>query len=182
MKIKLILLTILLGTILSSCNLEGESNYTPMLYFVTEPKLQNGDSLGIYRTDKPDVFRLDTIEVGDTVSFFMYATGYSNNLKAYYMKQSADSAAGIILPRQSSMDSVFTAESDYKTGKFIMGANSTSLYFPFKYVAKKAEKNTKITFTIISDAQFTDMTIGSNTTSFELITPIALKADTTATE
>ena len=61
MKIKLILLTILLGTILSSCNLEGESNYTPMLYFVTEPKLQNGDSLGIYRTDKPDVFRLDSV-------------------------------------------------------------------------------------------------------------------------
>ena len=182
MKIKLIILTAILGSMLISCNLEGESNYTPMLYFVTEPKLQNGDTLSIYRTDKLDVFRLDTISVGDTVSFYMYATGYSNNLTAYYMKQSSDSAAGIILPRQSSMDSVFTAESDYKTGKFIMGANSTSLYFPFKYVAKKAEKNAKITFTIISDAQFTDMTIGSNTTSFELITPIALKADTTDTE
>ncbi|MBN2764760.1 MAG: hypothetical protein JXR27_00185 [Paludibacteraceae bacterium] len=182
MKIKLIILTAILGSMLSSCNLEGESNYTPMLYFVTGPILQNGDSLEIYRTDQLNVFRLDTIAVGDTVSFFMYATGYSNNLTAYYMKQSTDSATEIILPRQSSMDSVFTVESDYKTGKFIMGGNSTSLYFPFKYVAKKAEKNAKITFTIISDAQFTDMTIGSNTTSFELITPTALKPDTTDTE
>lgn len=180
MKIKLLILIAIIGAIFHSCKLEGESNSTPMIFFI-DPKLQNGDSLNIYYTDASKVYRMDTISVGDTVSFFMYATGYSNNLTAFYMIQSADNSATIILPRQSSMDSVFTSASDYKTGKFIMGANTTSLYFPFKYVAKKAGNSAKITFSVTSDAKFTDITIGSNITTVQLTTPIIEKADSTIT-
>lgn len=182
MKIKLLIFSALIAVGLISCKLEGESNYTPSFDFIYYPRTQSGDSLEILYTGFAGVFRMDTISVGDTVSFYMYANAYSNNLSGIYITQSADSTTSLLLPNAASMDSIFSTASDYKTGKFILGVNSNSLYFPFKYIAKKASTSTKLTFTVVSDARFTDIGTGSNTNTFELNTPIKEKKDSTSTK
>ena len=178
MKTKISLLIILIGAILSSCNLEGESNFTPEVIFYKLPtNTTTNDTLNIYYTDIANVYRLDTIAVGDTVSFQMFMTGYYNNLTAFYITESSDSISKIILPSKSSMDSIFSSSSNYSTGKFFMSKTSTELYFPFKYIARKATNEGKITFTVVSDAKFEDSFVGSNTASFTLKTPIVVKQE-----
>lgn len=171
MKSKILLLLAVVGITFSSCDLTGEANYTPQIY----PYISPADSLGIYRTDVLDVFRMDTITVGDTVSFYIQMTGIENNLTAFYLTQSADSAAKIILPDKGSMDSIFLSTSDYKTGKFLMKGTSTDLFFPFKYIARKPSNEAKLTFTIVSDANFSDSYIGTNTSTLTIKTPIVEK-------
>ncbi len=53
---------------------------------------------------------------------------------------------------------------------------STSLYFPFKYVAKEPSNEAKIVFTAVSNSHFEE-SIGTNTVSFTLKTPIAAKPE-----
>ena len=161
----------MVGITLSSCDLTGEANYTPQIY----PYISTGDSLSLYYTDIANVFRMDTINVGDTVSFYLQMTGVENNLTAFYLTQSADSAAKIILPDKNSMDSIFLSSSDYKTGKFFMKGTSTDLFFPFKYIARKQSNEAKLTFTIVSDAKFNDSYIGTNSSTLTIKTPIVEK-------
>lgn len=175
MKTRIIAIFILLAAIMTGCSLEGESNYTPQILIPFYPKLQNGDSLPIFGTDQADVFKVDTITVGDTVSIYLYMTSFENNLTAFYLKQSSDSATSLILPSKASMDSIFLATSDYKNGNFLMKGNSNALYFPFKFVAKKASGETKLVFTTTSDAKFDNASIGTNYATFTLKTPIKSK-------
>lgn len=178
MKAKIFLVLALITVIISSCSLEGDSNYTPQIIFLRNPYLQNGDSLSAYYTDEGGVYRLDTISVGDTVMFQTYMTGVDNNLTAFYLKESADSVTRIVLPDKATMDSIFLPTSDYKTGKFLMTGKSTVLYFPFKYVAKAPSKTARLQITVVSDANF-ENNFGSNTTTITLITPIVSKSDDT---
>ncbi|MDX9747697.1 MAG: hypothetical protein RBT57_04285 [Paludibacter sp.] len=167
-----ILLTVFATTVLfTSCDLDGESNYTPNVFFLRMPTNQYGDSLLSYMTDKPSVYRLDTINVGDTISFYVYLEAYSNQLTAFFLNQSADSVSRIILPSKASMDSVFTPLSDYRAGKFIMEGTMSTLFFPFQYVAKKPSKEAKLEFIVTSNANF-DGGFASNTNGFQLKTPI----------
>lgn len=176
MKSKIFFLLISIIIMFSSCSLEGESNYTPQIFLVRVPFLQNGDSLFAYSTDEGAVYRLDTIMVGDTVTFQPYMTGIGNNLTAFYLKESADSVTKILLPDKAGLDSVFLPTSDYKAGKFLMNGKSTDLYFPFKYVAKAPSQTANIQMTIVSNANFKD-NFGSNTASITLITPIIAKPE-----
>ncbi len=170
-KIFSIFFTILFIGFFSSCTLEGESNYTPEILFLNNPKLQNGDSLSFYYTDEGGVFRLDTIQVGDTVKLNLYMHGFANNLLAFYIKDNTESALKLVLPEKNSMDSIFLPTSDYADGKFLMDGKSTTLFFPLKYIALKPASKPKIQFTIVSDAKFKDLW-GSNTATVTLITPI----------
>lgn len=168
----LILLIVLATTVFfTSCELDGESNYTPNVFFLRMPTNQHGDSLLSYMTDKPNVYQLDTINVGDTIAFYVYLEAYSNQLTAFFLNQSADSVSRIILPSTSSMDSVFTPLSDYKAGKFLMGGTMSNLFFPFRYVAVKPSKEAKLEFIVASNASF-DGGFASNTNGFQLKTPI----------
>ncbi len=172
MKTRIFLIFAVIIAIFSSCNLNGDANYTPEFYFSPLTN-QHGDSLKAYLTDDGS-YRLDTIEVGDTVSIYLAATGYANNLTAFYIKQSADSVSRVILPSVTSMDSVFTSASDYKAGKFILEGKMPTLYFSLKYLAIKPSKEAKLTFTIVSDANF-ENNLGSNTSSVSFKTPIVAK-------
>lgn len=174
MKIRFLIIIILAAVYFSSCSLEGSSNYTPQIVLLQNPVLQNGDSLGFYYTDEGSVYRLDTIQVGDTVRFHLYMHGYTNNLLAFYIEETTDSAAKVILPDKSSMDSVFLSSSDYSKGKFLMNGKSTTLFFPLRYVALKPSGIAKIQFTVVSDANFKDLW-GSNTASVTFKTPIVGK-------
>ncbi len=176
MKIKFLIFSLLIITYFTSCTLEGESNYTPEIIFLRNPVTQAGDSLLFYYTDESGVYRMDTIQVGDTVHFYIYLYAYENNLTAFYLKESADSVTKIILPSKTSMDSVFLTTSDYSTGKFLMNGTATSLYFPFRYVAKSASSEAKIQLTVVSDANFKD-SWGTNSATVIIKTPIVENTD-----
>ena len=166
-------LFIILGLVLlgfTACNLKSESNYQPDIEFVKNPLLNDSDTLHVYYTDQG--YRLDTIRVGDTVSFQLYITGFANNLKEFYLTTSSDSVSEVILPSKTSLDSIFLPTSNYNQGKFLFAGTATALFFPFKFVAKKVSADAKITFSVMSDA-----TIDYNQFSFVLKTPI-IKAKT----
>jgi len=166
MKTPLFILLGLISLIFTSCDLNSESNSQPDIEFLQNPVANGTDTL-VATYQEAGIFLLDTLTVGDTVSFRIYITGYSNNLKEYYMIESADSVSEILLPSRSSMDSIFLSTSNYATGKFMMDGTSTALYMPFKYVARKASLEAKITFRVVSDANFEN-----NSNSFVLKTPI----------
>lgn len=173
MKNQFVLLIAILATLLSACNLVGESNFTPDIFLTRLPNNQNGDTIHAYVSDDGS-FKLDTMTVGDTLSFYLTVTGYENHLTAFYIKQSADSVTRTVLPPKNSMDSIFSTNSDYKSGKFMMDGTMTTLFFPFKYVAMKPSKEAKLSFTVVSDAHFDNMS-GSNTTTLTFKTPIIEK-------
>jgi hypothetical protein len=173
MKTRIFILLGLIAIVFSSCNLNGESNYKPDILLVHNPTINGKDTLNVFYTDQAGVFRLDTIQVGDTVAFHIFIDGYSNNLLTYTMTQSGDSVTKFILPSVSAMDSVFLSTSDYSKGIFNLKGKSTSLLFPFKYVARKVSSEAKITFNVVSDANFE-----YNQSSFVLKTPIVAASDT----
>lgn len=154
-----------------ACNIDGESNYTPTISFYANPVVKNGDTLNIRYTDEASVYQLDTIAVGDTVSFVMFMDGFANGLTAFYLNKVDDGKAQLVLPRTTALDSVFLPTSSYETGKFFMDGSSTALFFPFQYVAVAPTNDTRITFTVVSDANFKN-SLGSNIASFSLKTPI----------
>jgi len=163
---------ITLGVILiafSACTLTGESNSTPSIQLVRNPVNTKGDSLSIFYTDTINTYRMDTIHVGDTLNFKVYINAFANNIKGYYMTQS-DSTAKVLLPRKSAMDSLFSTNSNYNQGIFLLKKPLTTLYFPFQYVAKKPSMNTKLSLKVLSDANFE-----FNQASFILITPIVTR-------
>jgi hypothetical protein len=181
MKNRIYILLGIIAIAFSSCNLNSSSNNTPEILFVTSPFVSKTDSLSSYLTDD-GIYHMDTINVGDTVTFRIFLYGYSNNLSAYNIVQSDTTSTKLILPATSSLDSIFTSTSTYSKGIFIFKNKISSLYFPFRYVAKKATNDAKLTFNLSSDATF-DATsgLGSNTASFVLQTPIKTpKANTKA--
>ncbi|MFZ4582166.1 MAG: hypothetical protein ACOYM7_05900, partial [Paludibacter sp.] len=158
--------------ILSSCNLDVSSNYTPRISFLQAPILQNGDSLHIKYTSTEGEFLMDTISVGDTVMFVLHLNAYSNNLTNFVISQSADSVSRLVLPNKSSLDSITLPTSDYKLGRFAFKPNYSMMIFSFGYVATNTTKNSKFSVYLESDAKFDMGFMGRNSHSFKLITPI----------
>jgi len=181
MKTRFFILLGLIAIAITSCDINGSTNNTPVIKFVTAPFINKTDTLNVYLTDESDVIRLDTIHVGDTVTFRMLFYGYSNNLSTCNIIQSDTSATKMILPSTNSLDSVFlSSSSDYSAGKFIIKNKISSLYFPFRYVAKKVSNDVKLSFYITSDANLSGL--GSNSASFVLKTPIKSKKLASAAE
>lgn len=156
----------------SSCSLDGESNYTPEISLISAPKNQKGDSLRIFYTANSGEYLMDTMQVGDTVSFAVVVNAYTNNVNAFYLTQSADSVTRIRTANKESLDSVFQATSDYKTGKYYCKPGISAFVFPFKYIARSVSKTAAIGFMVTSDAKFESGFGGSNSTSFIIKTPI----------
>jgi hypothetical protein len=175
MKTRLIILIALIAIAFSSCSLNGSSNYTPEILFVTSPFVSKSDTLSSYLTDD-GIYHMDTINVGDTVTFRLYLYGYTNNLVSFNIVQSDTSSTKILLPTTTSLDSIFSStSSNYSTGNFIFKSKITNLYLPFKYVAKKINNDAKLSFYLSSDATFDNSgSIGNNSVSVVLATPIKL--------
>ena len=177
MKTRIYILLAIIAVAFSSCNIAGSSNNTPEILFVTNPFINKTDTLNKYYTDESGVYRLDTVQVGDTVTFRMLLYGFSNNLSSFNVIPSDTSATKILLPSKISLDSIFvSAGSDYSAGKFLFKSKISSLYFPFRYVAKKVSIDAKLTFALSSDATFgSSSDFGNNSISFVLKTPVKLK-------
>ncbi|HPC26504.1 MAG TPA: hypothetical protein P5236_03905, partial [Paludibacteraceae bacterium] len=169
---------ILLGCVailFTSCLKNEESNYTPTISFLTYPITNHNDSLNIKLIDPSGTYQLDTIEVGDTVTFLLGLNGYTNNLTSFYVQHTDSSATKIDFPPLENLNNIFSEPlSDYESGKFIFAYNYSSIYFSFNYIAKKPSNNAAIIFTLSSDAQFSEGS-GYNTVSFRLKTPIKQK-------
>jgi hypothetical protein len=153
--------------------MNGSSNSTPQISLVTKPILNSKDSLFIRYSGQDGLYLLDSISVGDTVSFRILINGYSNKLTSYSITLSDSLATKILLTGKNSLDSVFVSGSNYTAGKFIFKSNVYNLYFPIKYIALKPTNYAGISFTAISDAVFDgSLYMGSNTVTLALKTPI----------
>lgn len=181
MKTRLFLFLLLMAFTFVGCNLTSSSESTPVIV-VANPTSNRVDTLNSYLTDQAGVYRLDTINVGDTITFRIVFYGYSNNLVSCNVTQSDSTSTKLLFPAKASLDSVFvSATSDYSIGKFIFKNKTSTLYLPFKYVAKKASKDAKITFSVVSDANFSNLdSQGTNYATYVLNTPIKLPKQATA--
>jgi hypothetical protein len=159
-------------TLLTGCNLNNNSSYTPAIQFLAFPCTQNGDTLKINTTAESGLYLLDTIQVGDTVFFQLGLNAFTNNLVSFHLINSIDSVGEILFPPVASLDSIFShTDSDYEQGRFVFQSGYSALYFPFHFAAKSTSKDEILQFTLISDAQFDDI-YGSSVTTFKLKTPI----------
>jgi len=154
----------------TSCNLTNESNYSPELY-AWASHINKTDTINQYLTDEGGVRRTDTINVGDTLVFIMYLNGVTNNLKNFYLTQSDSTISKILLPVETSMDSIFSkSESNYSKGQFIFLPKITSVFFPVRYIALKPTITEYIQLTLESDVN-SKSTAGDNSVSFKLKIP-----------
>lgn len=156
---------------LQSCDLEGGANYTPRIELANYIVNQNNDTLKIKTTTEANTLLLDTIYVGDTISFSIVYNAFANNIVAISLKQSADSLTRIQLPPVDSLNNVFGAESDYKKGIFMLKTNASFVHLPFKYIARAKGNEPKLSITVKSDAIFNNFS-GSNTSEVIFKTPI----------
>ncbi len=143
----------LIASAITACDLTGESNYRPDITLLQQPILNHADSLDV-TFEEANSYRLDTIHVGDTVSFFVRTRSFANSLKEFNLTQSSDSVSRIILPAKESLDSIFLSTSDYSKGRFLFSSSANIFYFPFYYVARKASKEAKLIISVTSDASF----------------------------
>jgi len=157
-----------------SCDLDVGSNYTPTVYMVQAPVKNSKDSVKVYLTPVVGVYRTDTIMVGDSLSFKVFAEGYTNNLTEFYITQSENQVTKLEYPDEDALDKIFTADSDYAKGEFLVEGKYQSMFFPFYYIALKPSLDAKVRITIVSDAKF-DNFVGSNFKTIEIKTPIKEK-------
>jgi len=175
MKIHFFILLGLVAIAFTACDINGSQNNSPEILFVTRPFINKSDTLNSYLGDD-GVYHMDTIHVGDTVTFRLLFYGFTNNLTSCNIIQSDTSSTKIVLPSVGSLDSVFLSSvSNYSEGKFAFKNKISSLYFPFRYVAKKASTTAEITFYLSSDANFSNTNnIGANSVSTKVVTPIKM--------
>ena len=179
MKRHLFFILAFISIVFTACNLTGSADSTPDIVPLRTAVTQHKDSLYMSLTDTSRVYRLDTVHVGDTVTFIMGFTGNLNNLVSVRITNSVpDSVAQVLLSGTTNqLDSIFLPTSNYAKGVFYLRAKSVSLIFPFKYVAKKPTKAARLSFFVQSDANFKDG-LGDNSNTLALRIPIVAKKDT----
>lgn len=163
---------LLISVIFSACDLTSNSNTTPQIFFLDKPRLNTKDSLFIQYFD--GTYVLDSICVGDTVTFKIGLNGFQNHLTSLYLNRSDTAATKINLPPKISMDSLFNSNiSNYSSGKFVFKSNIYYLFIVLKYLALKETNDANLTINLSSDAVFNDNGFsGTNFTSFTFKTPI----------
>ncbi|NDV45658.1 hypothetical protein D0T49_01155 [Paludibacter sp. 221] len=153
----------------TSCNLQGESEATPD--FRCYAFLVNEGDTTLLNFSQGNV--LDSIAVGDTVTFLTSFSSLYNKLLEYNITSSRKKSVDFIWPAKENLESIFTTGSDYDNGKFAMPGTYQVLSFPFKYVVKEEEENLKLTF-----SGTTDGSEKYNSFSVTIITPTKKTKDT----
>ena len=83
-------------SLLSACTLESSSNYSPTIRLINLPRSSTGDTLKLRYSSAYNDLLLDTIRVGDTVTFQLELHAYSNNLTRFELIQSSDSISRLL--------------------------------------------------------------------------------------
>ena len=158
-----ILLVVVFGLITTSCRLTGDAESTPNIY-IRAMHIVGEDTTYLKFSGNT----LDTIRVGDTITFQTDVYSQYNNLLQYSITSSREKSVEFIWSEiDENSGTLFTPESDYDKGLFVMSGTFPHLYFPFKYVAKEDESDLKLTLLVLNDASQ-----DYNSTSITIVTPI----------
>jgi len=152
----------LLSLVFVSCDLNPKSESTPH-FDLRAMHIVDGDTT--FLNFRGNV--MDTIFVGDTITFQTVMYSQFNNLLQYQIVSSREKSIEFQWVDKAALDSLFSSKSDYDKGLFIVQGNFSRLHFPFKYIAKEDEKDLKLTFTILNDASQ-----NYSTTIMTIVTPI----------
>lgn len=149
---------------LLSCDLNNsETNYTPQIFCGTI-LLNHTDTL-LYSYNTPSSkYLLDTVMVGDTVTFELGFYSYANNLEQVAVTCDNEYAS-ITLRLDSIVTSVLTSESNVAEGLLYFPVGYNYVSFNMDYVTKAVSKTTELTLQVASDSKYSP-------TSIAIITPI----------
>lgn len=171
MKAKHFALLSLLILFFTACNFKNYSNETPRMGVLVLHNHRT-DTLKMYYTNQVNVFRLDTINLGDSIFFKLLLNGVENDLTEFSFISSDTAAAKTFFPPTSSLDTLFVkSKSDYVNGKFVFQPKILQLYLPVNYVGKKVTSTVPtVKITLTSNATFENNASG-NKVSVTIQTP-----------
>lgn len=171
MKTKYFALLGMLILFFTACTLKNYSNETPNMGILVM-RNHKTDTLKMYYTNEVNVFRLDTINVGDSIYFKLILNGVQNDLTEFSFVSSDTTAAKTFFPPISSLDTLFVKnKSDYVNGKFVFQPKVIQMYFPVNYVGKKVTTTTPtVKISLTSNATF-DNNLNGNKVSMTIQTP-----------
>lgn len=132
---------------------------------------EQGDTLLIRQSSG---YRLDALQPGDAVQLVIGVHGVYNRLKQLRITPANTADAVLTYPDAAELDEVFLPTSDYANGVFDMDSSFVALQLPFRLQALQPNEDFILRFEATSDAP-----ADSNTSTFELHTPIAAR-DTVA--
>ena len=168
MKIHSFVLYILIISVFFSCSHSEKITQTsPKFHFPINTVFTSYcDTLRITGSAK-NGFQMDSIAAGDTAVFCVDIDGVFHQLTEINIALSEDSVAELLFLDAAYMDSLFLSSSRPEEGVFYPVENKMRIPFYFRYCAKKASKNVKLTLTAFSEAGKTD-----HTNQFTLKVPI----------
>ncbi len=144
----------------TSCLDKTQSHYTPTIttsFFIRN----NTDTLSVKSSD--DGYVLDSIVVGDTISFSAVYDALGNNLLSAHA--SWDTAyVHLYIKDLSNVRGIMTSSSDSAACYIALPVGYQAVSIPYAFVVKKSGKP-KLTFTAESDSKFSPYEI-------TLVTPI----------
>lgn len=162
-KISFVILTMAVGLLAASCDLENNSQYTPQIA-LSVPVRSCGhadivvvkDTLG-YRYDKDGKAVIDTIHVGDTVRMVVAISAQGNTLTGF--QTTWDTAA--LQLEYLAMDSIAfaldTAKSNIPAGTLVFQPGYNMAVFPIRYIPRKSV-TTDLTLEVQSDSKYSPST------------------------
>ncbi len=153
MKIKYLKATIFFFAALfafNSCDMSSETNYSPLLSFYRQVKLNSDSTLLLSYTDEGNL-KLDSIHLNDTILIAVVGNGYVNNLTDFNFEIKEPSHINVIIP--DSIKAFFSDKSEFEKGNYLFKEKITGISFPFQFVAKEVSTKTTISFQLSSDAR-----------------------------
>ena len=151
--------------LLTSCNLGGDSNYTPRLMLLNPAKISTDSTLTLSHTTDGNI-KFDSLHVSDTVTVFLHGDGFVNSLQKLDIAVTEAGDITILAPHDT-IARQYDPASDFTGGKIIFPENIGAMVYPFTFVAAKPTSKTKINFLLTSDAKEV-----SNISSLQLEFPI----------
>ena len=158
-KIYFVILTMAIGLLAASCDLENNSQYSPQIA-LSLPVRSCGhadtvvvkDTLG-YRYDNDGKAVLDTIHVGDTVRMVVAISAQGNVLTGFQTTWDTAALQLEFLAMDSIAFALDTAKSNIPAGtlSFLPGYNMA--VFPIRYIPRK-NVTTDITLEVQSDSKY----------------------------
>lgn len=144
-------LTLALSLALASCALENGSQYTPRLGVANFLCYNSGPADTLHATFVDNMYRVDTIAVGDTVRFVVLMDAITNNLVSFTFEADSNTLGYKLM-----VDSIVPAldlSSVVQDGLLYFKNGYCAAMFPIEYVARKAGAP-KVTLTVESDSKF----------------------------
>ena len=158
-KIYFVILTMAIGVLAASCDLENNSQYSPQIA-LSLPVRSCGhvdtvvvkDTLG-YRYDNDGKAVLDTIHVGDTVRMVVAISAQGNVLTGFQTTWDTAALQLEFLAMDSIAFALDTAKSNIPAGTLTFLPGYNMAVFPIRYIPHKSV-TTDITLEVQSDSKY----------------------------